>query len=131
MDKEKEGVLGTITDAAKTSMDPAIEGVSSAATRIAEAATGTTKSPKGGEGVRPPRKLPPAEAGLRSGGQRRSPRLAGPHARLLVSVLDEALKRSEAPRSLGPPKVVDVQPSAADEQIEQMAEEATGPRPAC
>jgi hypothetical protein len=42
MDKEKEGVLGTIAEAAKTSMDAAIEGVSSAATKIVDAVTGTT-----------------------------------------------------------------------------------------
>jgi hypothetical protein len=39
VDEEKEGqgtsVLGTVTDAAKTSMDAVIEGVSSAATSIA------------------------------------------------------------------------------------------------
>src|SRR5215470_17699322 len=45
MDKKKEGVLGTITETAKTSMDAAIEGVSSAATSIAEAVTGTTEKP--------------------------------------------------------------------------------------
>jgi hypothetical protein len=46
MDKEKEGVLGTIADAAKTSMDAAIEGVSSAASAIAHAVTGTTEKPR-------------------------------------------------------------------------------------
>ena len=48
MDKEREGasVLGTIADAAKTSMDAAIEGVSSAATSIADAVTGTSKKPR-------------------------------------------------------------------------------------
>ena len=47
MDKEKEeGVLGTITDAAKTGMDAAIEGVSSAATAVADAVTDTTKKPQ-------------------------------------------------------------------------------------
>jgi hypothetical protein len=40
MDKEKEGVLGTIAEAAKTRMDAVIEGVSSAATSITEAVTG-------------------------------------------------------------------------------------------
>jgi hypothetical protein len=39
MDKEKEGVLGTIVDTAKTGMDAAIEGVSSAASAIADAAS--------------------------------------------------------------------------------------------
>jgi len=44
MDKEKdEGVLGTVTDAAKTGMDAVTEGLSSAATSIAEAVTGTTR----------------------------------------------------------------------------------------
>ena len=47
MDKEKEGgVLGTIADAAKTSMDAVTEGLSSAATSIAEAVAGTTKKPQ-------------------------------------------------------------------------------------
>jgi hypothetical protein len=46
MDEEKEGVLETIAEAAKTSMDAAIEGVSSAATSIAEAVTGTPKKPQ-------------------------------------------------------------------------------------
>src|SRR5262249_31021051 len=47
MDKEKEeGVLGTIADAAKTGMDAAIEGVSSAASAIADAVTGTTEKPR-------------------------------------------------------------------------------------
>jgi hypothetical protein len=45
MDKEKEGVLGTIVDTAKTGMDAAIEGVSSAASAIADAVTGTTNKP--------------------------------------------------------------------------------------
>jgi hypothetical protein len=40
MDNEKEGVLGTIAETAKTSMDAAIEGVSSAASAIADAVTG-------------------------------------------------------------------------------------------
>jgi hypothetical protein len=35
MDKEKEGVLGTISDAAKTSMEATVEGVSSAKTEKA------------------------------------------------------------------------------------------------
>jgi hypothetical protein len=50
MDGEKEGqgtsVMGTIADAAKTSMDAAIEGVSSAATSIADAVTGGTEKPR-------------------------------------------------------------------------------------
>jgi hypothetical protein len=46
MDKEKEGVLRTIADAAKTSMDAVTEGLSSAANSIAEAVTGTTKKPR-------------------------------------------------------------------------------------
>jgi hypothetical protein len=46
MDKEKEGVLGTIADAAKTSIDAVTEGLSSAANSIAEAVTGTTKKPR-------------------------------------------------------------------------------------
>ena len=46
MDKDKEGVLGTIAETAKTGMDAAIEGVSSAATSIAQAVTGTTEKPR-------------------------------------------------------------------------------------
>jgi len=46
MDNEKEGDLGTIAETAKTSMDAAIEGVSSVATSIAEAVAGTTEKPK-------------------------------------------------------------------------------------
>jgi len=46
MDKDKEGVLGTIAETAKTGMDAAIEGVSSAATSIAQAVTGTTERPR-------------------------------------------------------------------------------------
>jgi hypothetical protein len=45
MDKEKEGVLGTIVDTAKMGMDATIEGVSSAASAIADAVTGTTNKP--------------------------------------------------------------------------------------
>src|SRR5262249_48614132 len=46
MDKEREGVLGTIAETAKTGMDAAIEGVSSAASAIADAVTGTTEKPR-------------------------------------------------------------------------------------
>jgi hypothetical protein len=47
MDKEKEeGLLGIISDAAKTSMDAALEGVSSAANAITEAVTGKTEKPR-------------------------------------------------------------------------------------
>jgi hypothetical protein len=46
MDKEKEGVLGTISDAAKTSMEATVEGVSSAATNIVAAVTGISKKPR-------------------------------------------------------------------------------------
>jgi rhamnose utilization protein RhaD (predicted bifunctional aldolase and dehydrogenase) len=46
MDKEKEGILGTIAEAAKTSMEATVEGVSSAASAIAEAVTGTTEKPR-------------------------------------------------------------------------------------
>jgi hypothetical protein len=50
MEQEKEGegtsVLNTITEAAKTSMEATIEGVSSAATSIAEAVTGGTEKPR-------------------------------------------------------------------------------------
>src|SRR5215471_20290831 len=46
MDKDKEGVLGTIAETAKTGVDAAIEGVSSAASAIADAVTGTTDKPR-------------------------------------------------------------------------------------
>jgi hypothetical protein len=46
MDKEKEGVLGTIAEAAKISMDAALEGVSSAATNIVAAVTGKSENPR-------------------------------------------------------------------------------------
>src|SRR5215469_3776662 len=46
MDKDKEGVLGTIAETAKTGMDAAIEGVSSAASAIADAVTGTAEKPR-------------------------------------------------------------------------------------
>jgi len=58
MDKEKEeSLLGTITDAAKTSIDAAVEGVSSAASAIAAPSLAQQKSPEGGEDVQPRRKL--------------------------------------------------------------------------
>jgi hypothetical protein len=47
MDKEKEeSLLGTITDAAKTSIDAAVEGVSSAASAIAAPSLAQQKAPK-------------------------------------------------------------------------------------
>jgi hypothetical protein len=50
MEQEKEGegtsVLNTITEAAKTSMEATIEGVSSAATNIVDAVTGRTEKPR-------------------------------------------------------------------------------------
>src|SRR5262249_14177518 len=46
MEKEKEGVLGTIAETAKTGVDAAIEGVSSAASAIADAVTGRTDKPR-------------------------------------------------------------------------------------
>jgi hypothetical protein len=45
MDKEKEGVLDTIAQAAKTSMEATVEGVTSAATNIVDAVTGRTEKP--------------------------------------------------------------------------------------
>ena len=92
------------------------------------------------ESVPQRRKLPPGGEGPRPGGARRSglaqdelvPPLgpAGPHGRpLLASVLEEALKPSEAPRSLGPLKVVDAQRSAVRAEQEKRAGPAS-PRPA-
>jgi hypothetical protein len=49
MDEEKEGqgsVLGTIAEAAKTSMEATVEGVFSAATNIVAAVTGTSEKPR-------------------------------------------------------------------------------------
>ena len=111
MDKAKEeGVLGTIADAAKTSIDAAVEGVSSAASAIAAPSLAQQKSPEGGEDVRPPRKLRLAGEGRVGAEKRRDP---GQGKLLLPLPLPRAherrrgqhARRSGAPRNLAEPSL--------------------------
>jgi hypothetical protein len=133
MDKEKEGVLGAMAEAAKTSMYAAIEGVSSAATNMVEAVTGATQKPRRRTKRSTTKKAaaPGAATASRRGATRKSVssrgrrsdlaqgelvqplRPAGPHGPLRASALEGALKQSGPPRSPGLPKVVDAQRSAA------------------
>src|SRR5215471_3239546 len=70
MDKDKEGVLGTIAETAKTGVDAAIEGVSSAASASLTPSLARQTSRESGE--QPRGKLPPAGEGRRPDAGRRS-----------------------------------------------------------
>jgi len=107
MDKEKEeSLLGTITDAAKTSIDAAVEGVSSAASAIAAPSLAQQKSPEGGEDVQPRRKLRLAGEKPPPGAERRSDAvLPLPLARAHERRPGQHARRSGVPRNLAEPSL--------------------------